>query len=832
MNLLVVDDDPFIRKTLTQHLRARFDCRVACAHSSLSALDALHRDLPDLVLLDVHLGEEDDGFTLLRRIRRLWSQSELPVMMVTSLTDSRHVVRGFDLGANDYVTKPLDFPVVMARIANLMRSRASTTAAPVAPLKANPFPAPVAPAPVMAEIDVSVGPLVGDGTAVDPDPGSEELNLPCEIPVMVVIGTRNFFCKTCTIGQTTLELLTFEEIPRETAYRVEMIDPRGNALDLSVLETKRTPVQVQAEGVFRVTLAILDATEWYDAFFNQLKDAFERDGERGFAEILRGTRVNPNDSSTVSMPASLLFHSASVAKRVAGGVRYRFERLLGRGGFAAVFLVRDLVLKRSIAMKVLDAEYAAQAELREHFLHEAQIAAQFHHPNIVFVFEVGEYVGDEMDACLDFPQSVLADYPDRFIYFTMQYIEGKTLGDEIRDQGRLSQTQGLAILTDVAKALSFAHEKGVIHRDIKPENIMIDPDSKIIVTDFGTATLTPRTSAGGSDEGIDTQDANGQVAFTPAYASPEQFLGQDIDFRSDLYSFGAMAYKVFTGTPPFSAESLSELISRHLKEVPPPLENHSVSLSPTLESIIMTCLAKNPQDRFESTQALFQHLISLRDQVDPKNDTSFDARLAEILDQAIVAETPKQSASILEKLQALIRVHAHSSQPERLEKIRSALSNPDFLNVLVEQNLNPENRNAFLHFIGELKSSSVAFVLLQRFQMESTPWKKDYLAKLAAQSLRDDLLPLVLFASELPDPDAAAIVRGFATAIDHLNGEVLTRFAKHQGRLTQLELVKLCFQSRHRVQDAPEILSLWSSGVGTVHEDVQHQAGVYLENAE
>src|SRR5512138_760793 len=205
---------------------------------------------------------------------------------------------------------------------------------------------------------------------------------------------------------------------------------------------------------------------------------------------------------------------------------YELDREIGRGGMGIVYKARDRRLKRLVAIKVLPPELAFRAEIRTRFLREAETAAQLSHPNIVPIYSVDER--------------------DGIVYFVMALVEGENLAARLHTSGALSPGEARRILLEVAHALAYAHERGVVHRDIKPDNILLQTgDGRVMVTDFGIA----RAVTEGADSRL---TATGMAIGTPAYMSPEQSTGdRQIDGRSDLYSLGVVGYQMLTGDPPF-----------------------------------------------------------------------------------------------------------------------------------------------------------------------------------------------------------------------------------------------------------------------------------------
>ena len=255
--------------------------------------------------------------------------------------------------------------------------------------------------------------------------------------------------------------------------------------------------------------------------------------------------------------------------------RYTFERELGRGGNATVYLAYDIKHDRQVALKVLSPELA-HAVRTERFLREIQIAAKLSHPHILPLYDSGAV--------------------DGVLYYVMPYVEGESLRDRLNREKQLAVDDGLRITRDVAEALGYAHKQGVVHRDIKPENIMLH-EGHALVADFGIARAL--TAAGGG-----TVTESGLAVGTPAYMSPEQGSGAEVDGRSDLYSLGCVLYEMVTGHPPFAGETAQEVLARHALDAVPSLRAARPGVPGVVERAVVKALAKVPADRF-TTAAQF-----------------------------------------------------------------------------------------------------------------------------------------------------------------------------------------------------------------------------------
>jgi serine/threonine protein kinase len=257
---------------------------------------------------------------------------------------------------------------------------------------------------------------------------------------------------------------------------------------------------------------------------------------------------------------------------------YELDSEIGRGGMGIVYRAKDRRLKRTVAIKILPPELAFRSDIKTRFLREAETAAQLSHPNIVPIYTVDETEG--------------------LVYFVMAYVDGENLAKRLFERGVLPTDEVRRILRDVADALAYAHERGVVHRDIKPDNIIIASQTgRPMVTDFGIARAV--------SDGDSRLTATGMAIGTPAYMSPEQAAGERaIDGRSDLYSLGVVAYQMLVGEPPFVAASTPAMLVKHISERPTPVQQRRAEMPDDLARAVMLLLEKDPANRFPSASAL------------------------------------------------------------------------------------------------------------------------------------------------------------------------------------------------------------------------------------
>jgi len=256
--------------------------------------------------------------------------------------------------------------------------------------------------------------------------------------------------------------------------------------------------------------------------------------------------------------------------------RYAFEREIGHGGMATVYLAQDLKHRRPVAIKVLHPHLAAHLGV-ERFLREIEIAARLNHPHILTLIDSGE--------------------ADGFLYYVMPYVEGESLRGRLIREKRLPVDEALQITRHVAAALAYAHSRGVVHRDIKPENVMLH-EGEAMVTDFGIAKAI-------TEAGTDNITQTGTAIGTPAYMSPEQAAGQtDLDGRSDLYSLGCTLYEMLVGEPPFAGPSAQAVMVKRLSEPVPSLRGLRGGIPEAIERAVAKVLARNPDERYDSGTTL------------------------------------------------------------------------------------------------------------------------------------------------------------------------------------------------------------------------------------
>jgi serine/threonine-protein kinase len=274
--------------------------------------------------------------------------------------------------------------------------------------------------------------------------------------------------------------------------------------------------------------------------------------------------------------------------------RYRITGRIGTGGMADVYCAHDEHLGRDVALKMLHRRFAQDQEFVERFRREASAAAGLQHPNVVNVFDRGEFDGT--------------------YYIAMELLRGRTLKDVITSEAPLDQERALDLTTQILRAAGFGHRRGVIHRDFKPQNVIVDDEDRVKVTDFGIARA-------GASEITET----GSIMGTAQYLSPEQAQGTAAEQSSDLYSIGVMLYEMLAGRLPFDGDSAVAVALRHITEPPPPLHQLRPDVHPALEAVVNQALAKDPRHRFRDADSFIAALEHVRPQLQamqPGQDTA------------------------------------------------------------------------------------------------------------------------------------------------------------------------------------------------------------------
>jgi serine/threonine-protein kinase len=342
-------------------------------------------------------------------------------------------------------------------------------------------------------------------------------------------------------------------------------------------------------------------------------------------ELQSRSKLNPTILKDLMI--ELGYITASQAERLKTGIKeskvaahkipgYKILGKLGAGAMAIVYKAKQLSLNRMVAIKILPKRFSENPEYVERFYKEGQAAGRLNHPNIVQAIDVGEAGG--------------------YHYFVMEYVEGKTIAEDLAAGEVFEEAEALDIIIQVANALAHAHACSLIHRDVKPKNIMISNNGTVKLADMGLARETTDIEA--------AQSEAGKAYGTPYYIAPEQIRGKiDIDGRADIYGLGATFYHMLTGRVPFMAEDSADVMRKHLKEKLIPPDHINTSLSAGVSEVIEIMLAKRKEDRYNDIEELLTDLEALREGQPPfQAHRRFDVSMFEQLEKGDAVEVKEE----------------------------------------------------------------------------------------------------------------------------------------------------------------------------------------------
>ncbi|MHC4243499.1 MAG: serine/threonine protein kinase [Planctomycetota bacterium] len=347
----------------------------------------------------------------------------------------------------------------------------------------------------------------------------------------------------------------------------------------------------------------------------------DKELQQSLEELKSRSSVNP--AILKDLMVELGYITESQAERLGTGIKeskaaahqipgYKIVGKLGAGAMAVVYKARQLSLNRMVAIKILPKRFTENPEYVERFYKEGQAAGKLNHPNIVQAIDVGEAGG--------------------YHYFVMEYVEGKTIADDLAAGKVFEENEALDMIIQVASALSHAHAQSLIHRDVKPKNIMINNHGAIKLADMGLARATTDIEA--------AQSEAGKAYGTPYYIAPEQIRGKiDIDGRADIYGLGATLYHMLTGRVPFMAEDSADVMRKHLKEKLIPPDHINTLLSAGVSEVIEIMMAKKKDNRYNDIEELLVDLNALREGQTPlQAHKRFDVSMLQQLENGDVVE--------------------------------------------------------------------------------------------------------------------------------------------------------------------------------------------------
>lgn len=597
--LLVVDDDPMNRDMLCRRLEKR-GYGVSAASGGAEALHLLSEDEFDLVLLDVMMPEVT-GLDVLRSVRLRRSRSELPIIMATAKGSSEDIVEALANGANDYVTKPLDFPVVQARVdsqLNLKRALEETR-------NLNRE---------LTEAQERIAELVSTASSAVTDVASWSAAMADQVADAVGASAIGVWVqeddRISSISGSSAPAPSPEQI--DAAIRANGELSRGDSLLMPV-----TGLAGEVLGALHITGGRITASSRHliDAFKRHLGSALElRRMRKELAEAENRNRMTREDLLKRGIP---LLQVCPVCRRcydqdserceVDGSglesprpfpyevaTRYRLRRIVGDGGMGTVYRADDMRLNREVALKIMKLDHYSNEEMRLRFEQEALTIARIDHPCVVSVFDSGK---------LD----------DGSPFLVMEWLDGMDLDQVLKKDGPGTPRQVARLLRFGASALGAAHRSGLVHRDIKPANIfLVDHPAgfKVKLLDFGIA------KEANCDGGM-TQ--TGAVVGTPRYMSPEQVSSRPVGYRSDIYSFAAVVYEALTGHRVTDKEDYVQILVDIAMGTPTPVSGVLKGASREVDEGLLKGLSKNvddrPQEVEEWADCLSEHIERIPESV-------------------------------------------------------------------------------------------------------------------------------------------------------------------------------------------------------------------------
>ncbi len=573
--LLVVDDNEMNRELLARRLQQR-GYGVETAADGYLALQAVESGSFDLVLLDVMMPGLS-GIDVVRTLRESWSAAELPVIMATARDGSEDIVQAFEAGANDYVTKPIDFPVILARIRTQLDLRSSQQLL----RRANDR---------LEDASRRIARLEAAAARSLDDPAAWGASVASDLAAAAGVGEAGVFElrgeDVEPLAPTSIPAPPLRELRRAAAARgpvplggatlVPLVSPTGQ-LHGGLVVPRETATLDEA------TLALLAS------FAHHLASAFELarlrrelDGARIRREAVRREFLDAGVDLVQLCPACGLCYDQRTSRcaqegrlletpRVLPyrlGGRYRLVRSLGEGGMGSIFEGHDERLGRDVALKVLKPEHFGEPAVRRRFEQEARALGQIAHSGVVTVHDFG-------------------DLEDGSVFLVMEMLRGRDLELLLRFFGPGTPRQVAEVVRQGGEALSAAHRAGVLHRDVKPGNVFLCDATEVFrvkMLDFGLAKSLTKAS-GVTQAGL--------IVGTPAYMSPEQIQEKELDERSDLYSLAAVAWETLTGRRLIRSTEIFDIFSEIVRTEAPPVSSQVLGIPPRVDAVFSRALEKN-----------------------------------------------------------------------------------------------------------------------------------------------------------------------------------------------------------------------------------------------
>ncbi|MBN1907626.1 MAG: protein kinase [Deltaproteobacteria bacterium] len=555
---------------------------VSTAMDMRGVLSSLSSDVIELILCDNKLSDVS-GYDLLHFLKNDPLREKIPFIFCVPLHDQGSAKKAFKDGATDFIVYPIEPGDMAARIGEICPP----------PKKDNNESAPQ-PDP---EIDYSATQMVkitnNDEERRDAKRAALLRILKIEIsrngilwiPGQIKnISAKGMFIKTSMLGKAGVELYVRVSLPSGISV-VKGSIKHITFKNLNVSEDAGIGVEIEKSA------------EWVD-YLKYIKSHLQKGSTPAIPQkvqeapqtmknaertlfLTRGNDDSDEENNADKNKGASLekrFYQSLIGKQLNN---YKVVSFIGAGAMGGVFKGWDIALERTVALKVISFELAAQDKFREMFIKEARFISQLDHPNIASIYHIGN--------------------ENQILYFAMEYIEGASMAELIKKGDKLYSIKGLDYLITICEALDLVSQKNIIHRDLKPANIMINSQDIVKLVDFGVAIT------------VDVGEKNKEgIVGSPFYISPEAIQGLPMDHRSDIYSLGASFYHAFTGFAPFEGDSAEEVLLKHLNEELTPLRKKNPAISTALGKVIEKMMAKEPDNRFQDYQALVKLLKSLK----------------------------------------------------------------------------------------------------------------------------------------------------------------------------------------------------------------------------
>ena len=575
-DILLIDRD----KTFLDYLIGVLQTAGYTVHSAMEmrgALSALAKYPVELIISGKDL-QDTSGHNFLRFIKSDPLRENIPLMFLVSIKDQGRPFAAFELGAADYLVYPVEPEILISRIDDVFKQAEREESSRFEDIQGSSQrekPQNKEKAPLNLKIDIS-----RDGVIWLPG-------------TVQSFSENGLFLETSLLGKPGVRLM----------LRFKLADGlfvvNGHIKDMSFDDFQKPTglsVTVEDDPTWRRILSDLQNTPRAAADSQTaVHDAHTGGPSSKEAQKTGAVQQPEEDSQSISGTQliqaaekkkdgyDLRFYYSLIGKQMDN---YRAITLIGAGTMGGVLQGWDVALEREVALKIISYELSTKERFRDLFIREARVVSRLNHPNIAQIYSIGS--------------------SNDILYYAMEFIDGETLKDVLKREGRLSSLKGLKYLLTICEALDFVYRNGVVHRDIKPANIMINTLGTLKLVDFGLANV-PNAKISGHDKKM--------IMGTPLYMSPEQIVGLTLDHRSDMYSLGATFYHALCGAPPFASGDFKEILDQHLNTPLVPLAERQSKPTPALSRIIDKMLSKDPNDRYNEFQDIIAELKTLNSRI-------------------------------------------------------------------------------------------------------------------------------------------------------------------------------------------------------------------------